>query len=201
MDLCDWLQDGSRYSSGIPVVVDYLKKTATLDSKILDVGCGSGQLINFLIENDFAKSCLYGCDIEPGHVELAISRTQLNCSNIVCTDFIEHTPSFSGVSFFDYVIALDWLHNDWRAAHAVSFPKTDKEDSTYLEKIAESFNASVDVAGFAIFDWIGVSIKTAKETKSLQKFLSFIESKKFLCKCVLEDPEDKHPIYVYRKQK
>ena len=59
---------------------------------------------------------------------------------------------FSSVKF-DIIVAINWLHNDWKYEHAVSREKTDKPDDKMYINVAARLDLLLKPDGKFIFDY------------------------------------------------
>lgn len=88
-------------------------KSSPRDSKILDIGCSSGVLLNDLIEIGFKKENLYGIDIS----EKAI----YNCKqNGIKNSFVMDAQEINLPEKFDIIIASDCLEHIQNDEKAIS---------------------------------------------------------------------------------
>ena len=83
------------------------------ESKILDVGCSSGILLDLLRSQGFSSECLYGIDISKKGVGLAKQR---GFSNVVVQD----AQDFNLNEKFDVIIASDCLEHLEDEARAIN---------------------------------------------------------------------------------
>lgn len=139
-----WLADGEQSSPSLWAIARHIV-AAWPGGKILDAGCGNGDLLGML-QSYFPIGYLYGCDIEPGHVEIARKRTGLT---IEVAD-ITRDDRFCGLSF-SIIACIGWLHNCWPAVHATGIESEPEYD--YLERFAKRLQAILDPAGLLIYDW------------------------------------------------
>ena len=140
----EWLRGGKHSSAFLPDAVDWIAKNVSAQARILDAGCGNGDLVRMLAERGFRH--LNGCDIEPGHVRVA--RRQAGEFGVFQeADFCRHAFARK----FDLICAFNWLHNDWSAKHAIGIPKR-AEDRMRLDRLAENVKLSTVPGGRFLFD-------------------------------------------------
>ncbi|MBK9271797.1 MAG: class I SAM-dependent methyltransferase [Saprospiraceae bacterium] len=83
----------------IPLLKDFPK-----ESRILDLGCGSGSLLKALMENGFHQ--IKGVDLSPEQIEVAKSMgvTQAECAGI--DEYLNNTPSN-----YDLIFGMDIIEH------------------------------------------------------------------------------------------
>ncbi|MBI2673540.1 class I SAM-dependent methyltransferase [Candidatus Woesearchaeota archaeon] len=139
--------------------------------KILDIGCGTGDLLIDLDNKYKNRLNLTGIDITPNFIKVARERVK-NRKKIGILNMSLNNLRF-GNNLFDYVFAIRLLHH-------INNPK---------KKIKEINKVLKDKGIFVIFDWCGdykVVKKWDKELRkkesSHQKFYTSEEAKKILRK-------------------
>jgi SAM-dependent methyltransferase len=132
LELIEWLKDGSRYTPTLPDVASWL--FTWVDGPILDVGCGSGELLRLLRLRGLGAQRLYGQDLRPGHVELAKRRTGLD--NVAVGSLAERV-GFRGVQFAA-ICTINWLQG--------------MEEIDELDAIAENVASALRPDGVWVWD-------------------------------------------------
>ena len=155
---------------------------------MLDAGCGNGDLLMMLHRKGLAAQGLYGCDIETGHVHVARLRTGL--LNIVVADYARGTGPFE--RRFDFVVAISWLHNDWRHRHALGAPQASKPDPQFAEHVIQSVSHSLKTCGQFIFDW-----RCKKALGERDRFRALLEDSGFRALTDLPCRHAGFPTYAY----
>lgn len=119
----------------------------------LDTGCGEGLILRAYESAGMWSENIYGCDIEPGHVEL--SRRYSSCENIELCDFAVPTDVFPGVRF-DMITAFEWLHNDWKHKHAVEIPAAERARNMadFHAAVVDNVVKRMRVGGLFVFDLV-----------------------------------------------
>jgi len=143
--LHEWLRGGKHSSAFLPDAVDWIAMHVSAQARILDAGCGNGDLVRMLAERGFHH--LFGCDIEPGHIRVARRRAG-EFGVFQESDFCKQRLFTGG---FDLICAFNWLHNDWQAKHATGIAPR-KEDPTRLDSLAENVKLSIVPGGRFVFD-------------------------------------------------
>lgn len=139
-----WMADGEQSSPSLGAIAAYIV-SAWKGGQILDAGCGNGDLL-VMLKLSFLHDDLCGCDIEPGHVEIARKRTGL----AVEVADITRDDRFYGLSF-SIIACIGWLHNCWPAVHATGIEAEPEYD--YLERFAKRLQSLLDPGGLLIYDW------------------------------------------------
>ena len=187
LKLHDWMHGGKNATASLHILAQYLTNLGV--TQILDVGCGNGELLRLLFEMGLSPADLYGCDIEPGHAELARRLTRL--PNIVTCEY-GWDRVFAGVKF-QAITAIAWLHNDWTDKHAIDCRKSLEPDARYLERVLDAVERDLLPYGYFCFDW------HSKDDPELQRWLNL------LGRCWQEvevfDEKVRYPFYVYCRER
>jgi len=117
--------------------------------RLLDTGCGNGELLLRLSQAGYPREKLWGLDIEPGHIELARQRTQLD--NFICSDLLEYVIDCD--ENYGIVTALGWIHNDWAWKHATGIPKRPQPRKAIHTLAVEGLVGLLAPGGILIIDW------------------------------------------------
>ena len=145
--LTPWLKDGTRYTPTLPDlaqrIADQLKGMP--NGKVLDIGCGSGELLRLLMARGLKSEQLYGWDCESEHVRLAARRTGIPESHFTIGPFDYTKAENLGIQF-KAVTAINWLHANWEG---------NDFQVTYLDyrELSRGFRAVVGLGGKLYWDW------------------------------------------------
>lgn len=101
----DWIK-------GISSEIDHIE-----DSVILDVGCGTGRILEPLISYKPKKLC--GMDISEGILEIASKKPKIKDSNVELKIGDAETEIPWGDSYFDYVLVPGVFHHLFRPLDAL----------------------------------------------------------------------------------
>lgn len=103
------LFDNSEYSKFSKQIYPYvLKELANIQySNILDVGCGTGNLLLKVIEKN-KKTNIYGIDMSPDMLDIAKIKMKYTNATLIEAD-AENLPFAD--DFFDVVICIESFHN------------------------------------------------------------------------------------------
>lgn len=132
-----WLEGGEASTPTLSRVADFTAVELSdnnADRSVCDLGCGNGDLLLHLRRHGWLDKHLYGCDIEPTHVALARDRTGLDTIIEWDAASCELPSGWDGVEFAA-VIAMNWLHNDWRYRHAINVTPHQQTDLTTLSRV------------------------------------------------------------------
>lgn len=181
----EWLKDGKSYTSVLPTVADYLNDQLREDQKatILDAGCGNGQLLNMLRDRGWDDNRLYGCDIEPTHVSMAKMNTRLD--TIYQVDMADESLGELEGMKFAAIVAINWLHNDWRFKHAINVEPHKETDYLLLDKIMKKVLSIIDEDGWFVCDYRTCLPRYL--IKTLDEFFSYVLSLGFTLHHSVED--------------
>ena len=192
LKLDQWLRGGSRHTQTIPALARWIVGHVP-DGRILDVGTGSGELLLRLRHEGVESGRLYGCDIEPGHAEVARRRTGL--TTITTWNILSGNPyTWSTGDLFSAVVALNWLHEDWPANHAVAFPKSAPvKEEDRLPLTVEAILECLGPHGLLIWDW------HSTPSEPFQDLLARRFSKELRRMEVLSFDGADYPIFVHER--
>lgn len=179
--VCNWITSGPGSSANLAPIAAWLSKNMP-EAKVLDAGCGNGELLRLLLANHWVPERLRGCDIEPGHVHLSMERTGL--ANMACGDFCEEVP---WPGWADAVVAIGWIHDDWKANDSLALPRAEREDDRIPEKALDGAADSLSPGGVFICDWRAKSGGSA--------FLSLAEARGWKIRDIIESPTT-YPTWV-----
>jgi SAM-dependent methyltransferase len=146
--LNEWLKGGEHSSYNLAGVAEWIAAHRT-DELILDAGCGNGDLL-WRLNHYFGihKAALFGCDIEPGHVELAQTRNPGGEFRVWDMEDGNPFPSFK----FGFVCAISWLHNDWKTRQrGLCKPRGDADWTPELA--LDGLISCLAPGGRLIYDW------------------------------------------------
>jgi SAM-dependent methyltransferase len=149
----EWLKDGKASTPILQSVANFLSRELRRDAEasVLDMGTGNGQLLMLLRERGWPTRQLVGCDIEPTHVALAQHRTGL--SQIVEWDAADVDMSPLPRHEYAAVVAINWLHNDWRFKHAINAASRKTTDGQMLDRVLMNVRRLVRSRGWFICDY------------------------------------------------
>ena len=148
LKVCPWLK-GRKHTPTLPDLAEYIERLNP--ENVFDVGCGGGELLLQLGKRGLKPWQLYGCDIEPDHVELTRRRTNMDASRLRVADFTKGSP-FGRL--FHVVTTMNWLQSDWSHELAVLTPHKDRNPDRF-EQIIESVRRSLRPGGLYCWDWHG----------------------------------------------
>jgi len=188
LELDQWLQDGSRHTPTLPELACYLSALIPRPERILDVGCGSGELLRLLMKSGFSAESLYGLDIEPDHAELARRRTGLD--TIHCGVLDGTTPMLTA---FDVITAINWLQSDWPNTYAVKAARQ-PPNSTRLVVFLDGCERYLTANGLLIWEW---------HTTPPDGFLALLESRGWQQIDRLDfypaNSSERYPTFIHRR--
>lgn len=152
---------------------------------LLDTGCGTGQLILELQERGVTD--VYGCDIEPGHAELARRRTG---APIADAYFNEGNP-FPGIQF-GTVVAMNWLQTDWPAELATGIPPS-RHTYGRLVDATRVVQEVLRPGGWFVWDWHKPDCGARYGDYLRERGWTLFETLTF------EGLPENYPIYIYQR--
>lgn len=178
-------------STILPQVLAYVRAKAKAGARLLDVGVGNGELLRVL-RAEWADEALFGTDIEPAHVKLALWRTGQEMP-IEVADFSVACP-FEGP--FDFITAIGWVWCDWRNRHMYVTSRTAGPEPTYLDRVAVQVGRYLAPGGRFIFDW-----RRTAEQYDLKNFDAVLNVEGLELELFVDSSKDRNgsALYIYRK--
>ena len=148
-----WFQTGNISTPILSKVAHYLCMVLNVDDGgfILDAGCGNAELLSLLHQHGWRDIQLFGCDIEPTHVDMARRHTGL--PNLFQVDMASDDVCVFGDLKFSAIIAINWLHNDWRFKHAINVERRDETDKLLLDRVMKNIIKLLKPGGWFICDY------------------------------------------------
>lgn len=144
-----WLKNGEHFTPVIPAVADWINLNVPKQCRILDAGCGNGELLKLLLEKGFQH--LRGCDVEPGHALLSADRLDHHDEiGIYQAPLLQMSRVWT--RHFKVVTCLNWLQNDWQHKHAIATPRTPEPDPEHFEKNVQAAHRLLCEDGLLLFD-------------------------------------------------
>lgn len=188
LQIDQWLKDGTRHTPTLPDLARYIAKLRPRPERILDTGCGSGELLRLLLAEGFPANSLWGIDIEPDHAKLARRRTGLE--TIIEARW---SAAIRWPWMLDLITAINWLQSDWPSEYAVKAARC-LPNSARLVEFVEGCERYLRPAGLLIWDW---------HTTPENDFIMLLEKRGWLPHDMLlfdhTDYPERYPIYVYRR--
>jgi len=149
LQLDSWLMPGHRQKT--PTLPDLARWIAEHrpNTRVLDTGCGSGELLRQLELAGLPRRRLFGCDIEPDHVVLARRTTGLG--QIARANFEDGNPFDLP---FDVICSINWLQSDWEHEYPTRIERQ-PPDPDRLNKVLQAVSGTLTDGGVWCWDFHG----------------------------------------------